>query len=53
MALHPPHFNFNPSGLGAEFSVLNPGIGQVFYIGDGKTTAGIFKPSLHLSAQPA
>ncbi len=26
----PATLNFDPSGIGAEFSVLNPGIGQVF-----------------------
>lgn len=39
----PDTLNFNPDGLGAEFSVLNPGLGQVFYIGDGKTSGGEFQ----------
>lgn len=39
----PITLNFNPDGLGGEFSVLNPAIGQVFYIGDGKTTGGDFQ----------
>jgi hypothetical protein len=39
----PITLNFNPDGLGAEFSVLNPALGQVFYIGDGKTAAGDFQ----------
>jgi hypothetical protein len=39
----PLTLNFNPDGLGAEFSVLNPAVGQVFYIGDGKTTTGDFQ----------
>jgi PEP-CTERM motif len=39
----PATMNFTPSGSGIEFSVLNPGLGQVFYIGDGKTTGGDFQ----------
>ncbi len=39
----PVALNFNPGATGAEFSVLNPELGQVFYIGDGKTAAGEFQ----------
>jgi hypothetical protein len=39
----PSALNFNPEALGSEFSVLNPSIGQVFFIGDGKTAGGEFQ----------
>lgn len=39
----PATLNFSPSGLGTDFTQLTPGIGQVFYIGDGKTSGGDFQ----------
>lgn len=36
-------WNFSPAGLGIDFLSLNPGLGQVFYIGDGKTAGDVFQ----------
>jgi hypothetical protein len=37
----PSTLNFNV--IGTEFAILAPGLGQVFYIGDGKTSGGVFQ----------
>lgn len=39
----PAGLDFTPGGLGTEFLMLSPGLAQVFYIGDGKTTGGVFQ----------
>ena len=39
----PAGLDFSPSGLGTDFASLSPGLGQVFYIGDGKTSGGMFQ----------
>jgi hypothetical protein len=39
----PATLDFSPTGLGIEFLSLAPQIGQVFFIGDGVTDAGIFQ----------
>lgn len=39
----PATLNFSSSGLGTNFSVLNPGIGQVFYIGNGVNSSLAFQ----------
>lgn len=39
----PPTLNFSNGGLGVNFSSLSPGLGQVFFIGDGVTDANIFQ----------
>lgn len=36
----PERINFNADGVGVDFERLEPQIGQVFFIGDGKTTGG-------------
>ena len=36
----PAPLNFNPDGQGTDFERLQPQIGQVFFIGDGKNSAG-------------
>lgn len=36
----PERINFNPDGVGIEFERLEPQIGQVFFIGDGKNANG-------------
>jgi hypothetical protein len=36
----PAGLDFTPSGLGTDFASLSPALGQVFYIGDGKTGGG-------------
>jgi hypothetical protein len=36
----PANLNFNPEGQGTDFERLESQIGQVFFIGDGKTSAG-------------
>jgi len=38
----PATLDFTIGGLGTEFMSLSPMLGQVFYIGDGKTTLGDF-----------
>jgi hypothetical protein len=42
----PATLDFSPGGLGIEFLALAPGIGQVFYIGDGKTSLDVFQTFL-------
>lgn len=42
-ALRPGTLDFSPSGLGTDFLTLSPLLGQVFYIGDGKTSGGEFQ----------
>lgn len=37
----PARLDFSVSGLGTEFLSLTPGLGQVFFIGDGETTGGV------------
>lgn len=39
----PPALDFSSGGLGTDFLSLSPLLGQVFYIGDGKTSGGIFQ----------
>lgn len=39
----PATLDFSTSGLGIDFLSLAPEIGQVFYIGDGKTAADVFQ----------
>ncbi len=39
----PPGLDFTPGGLGIDFASLSPALGQVFYIGDGKTSGGEFQ----------
>lgn len=36
----PAGLDFTPGGLGVDFGSLSPQLGQVFYIGDGKTSGG-------------
>ncbi len=43
----PASLNFNPDGQGTDFERLQPQIGQVFFIGDGKTNAG--KPQVFVA----
>lgn len=42
----PGMLDFSPAGLGIDFLNLAPGIGQVFYIGDGKTSLNVFQTFL-------
>ena len=42
----PATLDFSPGGLGIDFLSLSPALGQVFYIGDGKTTGGVFQQFL-------
>ena len=42
----PATLDFSPAGLGIEFLSLAPGIGQIFYIGDGKTALDVFQTFL-------
>lgn len=37
----PPTLDFTAAGLGQDFTTLSPLIGQVFFIGDGRTTGNI------------
>lgn len=39
----PAGLDFSPGGLGIDFASLSPQLGQVFYIGDGKTSGGEFQ----------
>lgn len=39
----PARLNFSTTGLGRDFLSLSPLLGQVFYIGNGVTTGGIFQ----------
>lgn len=39
----PGGLDFTPGGLTTDFTTLSPGLGQVFYIGDGKTSGGVFQ----------
>lgn len=39
----PATLDFTPAGLGLDFATLSPELGQVFYIGDGITSGGIFQ----------
>jgi hypothetical protein len=39
----PAGLDFSPTGLGTDFTTLSPGLGQIFYIGDGKTSADVFQ----------
>ena len=38
----PVTLNFTGAGLGTDFLALAPGLGQVFFIGDGQTGGGMF-----------
>ncbi|MDZ7637157.1 MAG: hypothetical protein U5J83_02700 [Bryobacterales bacterium] len=38
----PATLDFSPSGLGIDFLTLAPLLGQIFYIGDGVTSGGVF-----------
>jgi hypothetical protein len=42
----PGTLDFSPGGIGIDFLALAPGIGQVFYIGDGKTSLNVFQTFL-------
>jgi hypothetical protein len=39
----PIRLDFSTAGLGRDFLSLTPGLGQVFYIGNGVTTGGVFQ----------
>lgn len=39
----PSTLDFSPGGLGIDFLSLAPEIGQIFYIGDGKTSLDVFQ----------
>jgi hypothetical protein len=39
----PATLDFTPGGLGIDFLTLSPGLGQVFYIGDGVTSGDVFQ----------
>ncbi|MEO5881189.1 MAG: PEP-CTERM sorting domain-containing protein [Caldimonas sp.] len=39
----PAGLDFSPAGLGIDFLSLSPLLGQIFYIGDGKTAGGDFQ----------
>jgi hypothetical protein len=39
----PATLNFEPGGFGTDFLSLTPGLGQVFYIGDGVTSGSVFQ----------
>jgi len=39
----PATLDFNPGGLGIDFPTLSPVLGQVFYIGDGVKSGGVFQ----------
>lgn len=39
----PAGLDFSSSGMGIDFLSLAPALGQVFYIGDGKTSGGVFQ----------
>ncbi len=39
----PATLNFTPGGIGIDFSLLSPELGQVFYIGDGINAGGDFQ----------
>jgi len=47
----PETLNFNADGLGTDFERLQPQIGQVFFIGDGKMSAG--KPQVFVASPNA
>lgn len=42
-ASQPPTLDFTPSGIGTEFTSLSPDLRQIFFIGDGKTSGGVFQ----------
>lgn len=39
----PARLDFSDAGLGTNFASLTPGLGQVFFIGDGETDGGVFQ----------
>ena len=39
----PAGLDFSPGGMGTDFLSITPLLGQVFYIGDGKTSGGDFQ----------
>lgn len=39
----PSTLDFSTSGLGIDFLSLSPGLGQIFYIGDGVTSGNVFQ----------
>lgn len=39
----PAGLDFSPSGLGIDYASLSPALGQIFYIGDGKTSTDAFQ----------
>jgi len=41
--LAPARLDFTASGLGTNFLSITPGLGQVFFIGNGVTTGGVFQ----------
>jgi hypothetical protein len=42
-AAPPAGLDFSPGGLGIDFPSITPLLGQIFYIGDGKTAGGDFQ----------
>lgn len=42
-AVAPATLDFTAGGLGTDFASLTPELGQIFYIGDGLTSGGIFQ----------
>ena len=42
-AAPPATLDFSPGGLGTDFTSLSPVLGQIFYIGDGKTSLDTFQ----------
>lgn len=42
-ASRPSALNFSPSGIGIDFLSVEPQLAQVFYIGDGVTSGGVFQ----------
>jgi hypothetical protein len=39
----PAALNFSNAGIGVDFLTLVPGLGQIFFIGDGQTAGGVFQ----------
>lgn len=39
----PEVLDFSPDGLGIDFLGLTPGLNQIFYVGDGMTSSGVFQ----------
>lgn len=39
----PPTLDFRTGGIGTDFTSLSPDLGQIFFIGDGRTSGGTFQ----------